>query len=56
MVVDITPSLAAGEIEQKMYENICSHYSIGQKDVETVLEKNYTKYCCINKSECFKSY
>ncbi|KAI4450725.1 hypothetical protein C823_005262 [Eubacterium plexicaudatum ASF492] len=39
MVVDITPSLAAGEIEQKMYENICSHYSIGQKDVETVLEK-----------------
>ena len=50
MVVDITPSLAAGEIEQKMYENICSHYSIGQKDVETVLEKNYTKYCCINRS------
>ncbi len=50
MVVDITPSLAAGEIEQKMYENICSHYSIGKKDVETVLEKNYTKYCCINRS------
>lgn len=49
-MVDITPSLAKGKIKKEMYENICSHYSIGLKDAETAPGKNYTKYCCINRS------
>lgn len=49
-MVNITPSLAAGKIKKEMYGNICSHYSIGLKDAETAPGKNYTKYCCINRS------